>query len=436
MDDKSIPYFNKRTEASIDYEEKSIIISLHKAKVRLHDQIEIELLKHINPALKKEIEIDDDQLKIHISPPGYFEQFIEIHKKSKFAKWQLSFNLLNTVENHSLKRLKVIVCPNNILIDSGLMPHFLHYGVKESIPPYEDQDDITWHEVKAAIASIVDDKYDFETYFSHYETIDLSDMAKQIMYGKSYDQLRTFITKQLKKEEKLEQSVERVPRKKWKTYKYSILALSILFIPAVIYVIFTLFFKIPEMQSYVETNKYFLQKQYSSVMDEMENYKPEKMPYVVKYQLAMSIIENETLTDEQRKNIQNTITLQTDDRYFLYWIYIGRSEFEEAIDIAKRFEDRDLILYGLYKNRLAVQRDPDLKGKDREEKIKDIDSEIEEYESEIEEEQEELEREQEEELEKQKELNKEKSAEEAKKNEDEADTSKKDKKGEKKDKEK
>ena len=114
MDDKSIPYFNKRTEASIDYEEKSIIISLHKAKVRLHDQIEIELLKHINPALKKEIEIDDDQLKIHISPPGYFEQFIEIHKKSKFAKWQLSFNLLNTVENHSLKRLKVIVCPNNI----------------------------------------------------------------------------------------------------------------------------------------------------------------------------------------------------------------------------------------------------------------------------------------------------------------------------------
>ncbi len=62
------------------------------------------------------------------------------------------------------------------------------------------------------------------------------------MYGKSYDQLRTFITKQLKKEEKLEQSIERVPRKKWKTYKYSILALSILFIPAVIYVIFTLFF--------------------------------------------------------------------------------------------------------------------------------------------------------------------------------------------------
>ncbi len=180
----------------------------------------------------------------------------------------------------------------------------------------------------------------------------------------------------------------------------------------------------------------FLQKQYSSVMDEMENYKPEKMPYVVQYQLAMSIIENETLTDEQRKNIQKTITLQTDDRYFLYWIYIGRSEFEEAIDIAKRFEDRDLILYGLYKNRLAVQRDPDLKGKDREEKIKDIDSEIEEYESEIEEEQEELEREQEEELEKQKELNEEKSAEEAKKNEDEADTSKKDKKGEKKDKEK
>lgn len=39
------------------------------------------------------------------------------------------------------------------------------------------------------------------------------------------------------------------------------------------------------------------------MMDEMENYKPEKMPYVVQYQLAMSIIENETLTDEQRKKI-------------------------------------------------------------------------------------------------------------------------------------
>ena len=71
------------------------------------------------------------------------------------------------------------------------------------------------------------------------------------------------------------------------------------------------------------------------------------MPYVVLYELAHSSVINEELTEEQKKNVLNNITLQTDAMYLRYWIYIGRGEAEKAIDLARSMEDGELITYGL-----------------------------------------------------------------------------------------
>lgn len=385
MNEETLSYFTQKTEAQITRKDNVVILNIHEAKVKLHDEMEIELLKTIDPQFNKKIIIEKDILKIRIEIPKYYETFSEIHNKNTLSKWQFAFNLLNSIDQHNLPRVNLVICPENILISKGLVPHFIHYGVKESIPPYEKESKITWNELKATIACIVDNKYDFNTYFFQYETVKLTDLAKSIMYAKTYVELKDFISEQLQKEEAFERQIKRIPINQWKLSRYSVIVLFALLIPSIIFIIFVSFLKLPEKNDYIESNYAFLQNQFSLVIDNLEGYNPEKMPYVVQYQLAKSYIENESLTEEQKNNIRNVVSLQTDERYFLYWIYVGRGLFEEAIDIAKRFEDSDLILFALYKFRMDIQTDSSLKGNEREEKIKEIDTEIREYESEIEE---------------------------------------------------
>jgi uncharacterized membrane protein YukC len=114
----------------------------------------------------------------------------------------------------------------------------------------------------------------------------------------------------------------------------------------------------------------------------LENYPPEKMPYVVQYELASSYVMTESLNEEQRKVVLNNITLKTDPQYLLYWIYIGRGRSEDALELARAMEDRELIMYGLLKYREEIKADEELSGEEKQKKIEAIDKEIEEYERE------------------------------------------------------
>ncbi|MFC4024362.1 type VII secretion protein EssB [Oceanobacillus longus] len=386
MSQQTTTYLESKIDATIAYQDKEIEIAFHRAKLKLDNELEINLLKSINSEFKKEFTLTDDQLTIHIFPPDSYERFHRIHEKSNQAKWQFAYNLIQCIKKHAFHRLNLIICPENIMIDQGLMPHFLHYGVSESLPPYEADDERLWMETKAIISAFADNKYDFEKYLSHHETIDLSYITKEIMKSTSYDQLLEQIEGNLKKNNEYEKTVIHVPTKKWRAQRYSILALILFLIPALTYSMYALFFKIPETEAYVESNRSFLQNEYSDVVTKLNHYDDENMPYIVQYQLASSYIANESLTEEQKGNVQNTVTLQSDHRYFLYWIDIGRGNYQEAIDTARLLEDRDLIVYGLLKQREGIKADQSLSGTEREEKLDNIEREIDEYEEEMEQE--------------------------------------------------
>ena len=69
------------------------------------------------------------------------------------------------------------------------------------------------------------------------------------------------------------------------------------------------------------------------------------MPNTQKYELAYSYIQGLEFSDDQRKVILNNVTLKSDDLYLNYWIQVGRNDFEDALDTAKRINDSDLIIY-------------------------------------------------------------------------------------------
>lgn len=379
MEEKKESYLEKRTEATIMKKQESYVFQFQKAKVKLNDQFEINMISSLRDQLKRTISESDDVVEITIEPAKGTYPFQQLKQKSLYARWLFADQLIKELDNQRLKRLNVVICPENILIDSSFQPNFLHYGVKESLPPYTKDQERQLLEMKATIAAAIDDRYSFHEYIQFHQTLKLSDAARQLFAAKNKEQLQEAVQSRIKELEQKERTVIRLPRTKWLVQRYSLMGLVILLLPALCYALYSFFFIQPEQQAYIKSGEHFLTARYSDVIQQLRYYDPDDMPYVTKYQLATAYVQYESLTEEQRANIQNTLTLQSAPAYFDYWIYIGRGENEEAVDLARSLGDRDLVMFGLLKYREDIIADDSLSGQEKEEELQLIERELEEY---------------------------------------------------------
>lgn len=282
-----------------------------------------------------------------------------------------------------MKRLHPIVSPENIVFHQGLAPAFLHYGVKESIPPYETDQHRLLKEVKAVILRVVDHEYQFQEYLAYHDTLKLSEQAKEISDTQSLEELSALIQQKIEAIEGKEKTLLTIPKKKWKVERYIGLGLLVLLIPALVYTIYTFFFAMPKQEAYVEANKYYLNKQYSQVVDTLEKYKADQMPVSLQYELAISYVQTNQgnlLLDQHKKEITDTYTLQTDPQYFLFWIHIGQGNSKEALDIARVLGDDRYIFTALVAYRNEIQNDDSLSAEEKQKQLDPIIKEMAKYE--------------------------------------------------------
>jgi type VII secretion protein EssB len=383
MSQKKGSYLQDKLEAVVHRKEHKMTLIFQKEKIRLDDLSEISILKSISPAIQKDITMENDELRIENTIPDTFV-FPSLLKESEKERLMCSYQLVKKVQDHQLARLHLIVCPENIVFDQGLTPHFIHYGVKESLPPYEKDEDLLLKETKAAVTSIVDREHSFEEYMNFSGTLKLSPNTKRIVEAESFEQLSEVINHLIEETKKSDSLLMAVSKKKWKLNRYVLLGVSLLLIPALIYSIYSLFFLYPKQERVVSAQESFLLNKYSDVVTELQSYEIDEIPKVTQYQLALSYIINESLTEEQKENVRNTVSLQSDPLYYEYWINIGRGKAEEALEAARFLEDRDLIMFGLLKYREQVKADGDLDSEERQQKLDEIENELAEYEEELE----------------------------------------------------
>ncbi|MFC7373525.1 type VII secretion protein EssB [Fictibacillus iocasae] len=414
-------YLEQELEARIHREQDATAFVFQKEKIKLDNQAEIELLKGLDHGIQRDITLNEDELIITATPDARFHTFRALKEKDGRSRLLFAHQLVKKVKEHSLSRLHIVVSPENILFDESLTPSFLHYGVKESIPPYEKDSEKLWQQLKAASALAIDGKYTFQEYLKFHETLDLTPQAKEIMEAQNEDSLLAWIEQQIKNLDEKDKSFVTIPQNKWKVTRYVAIGLLAGFLPALLYTLYSLFFLEPKQDAFVASNEHFLGSEYSEVVETLADYEADEMPEVVQYELASSYIKNAKLTEEQKEQVSNTVTLQTDPQYFAYWIHIGRGEGKKALDIARALEDRDLIVYGLLEYRNEIKANEDLSSEEKQKLLKEVQAEIDEYEQEqkalIEEEErkeEEL-RQAEQQLEEQKKLEEEQKAQEAKK---------------------
>ncbi|MGM0755681.1 MAG: type VII secretion protein EssB [Bacillota bacterium] len=383
MADKKSSYLEEQLEAVMKKEEGTYTFIFQRETIKLLDGLEAAPIKDINPSFKKEIQLTEGEVVISIEPPPAYQEFRFIHAKDEKSKWIFSYQLVDAVCKHDVKRLHPIVSPENIVFHQGLAPAFLHYGVKESIPPYEIDEHRLLKEVKAVILRVVDHEYQFQEYLAYHDTLKLSELAKEISETQSLEELSALIQQKIEALETKEKTLLTIPKKKWKIERYIGLGLLVLLIPALVYTIYTFFFAMPKQEAYVEANKYYLNKQYSQVVDTLEKYPANQMPVSLQYELAISYVQTNQgslLLDQHKKEITDTYTLQTDPQYFLFWIHIGQGNSKEALDIARVLGDDRYIFTALVAYRNEIQNDDNLSAEEKQKQLDPIIKEMAKYE--------------------------------------------------------
>nr|WGD72796.1 type VII secretion protein EssB [Bacillus subtilis] len=370
-------YLENQLEAVAEKTDAGYTFTFQREKIKLLDGLEANVIKDINPFFHKEIDVTDDEVIITIQPPSSYKAFRFMKAKDKKSKWQFAYQLVQAVQQHNLSRLNLIVAPENIVFDKGLTPYFLHYGVKESIPPYERDEERVWQELKAAAALAVDGAFAFEDYLKFNETLTFSAEAKAILDAESYDDLLELIQTHIDELDTKQKHTYISRERSGTSSDISVLGLIVLLVPALIYSMYALFFAQPKHQAIVDSNRAFLNKQYSEVISTLSKYDAESLPESVQYQLATSYVEVENLGSAETKNIENNlVTLQSDPQHFLYWIDYGRGEYKEAISIGRKLEYNDYIKFALakYKQQLLSE---DTNDEDIQKELDSVNSELE-----------------------------------------------------------
>ncbi|MDL4840549.1 type VII secretion protein EssB [Aquibacillus rhizosphaerae] len=382
MSENAISYLERKLEMSIKKNDNVVTFVFQREKIKLDEPSEIAFLKDLNNQYTKQIEMMDDKLYIHNYLPDSYVDFYQLLDFDVKDRLVTAYQLIEKVKNHSLSRAHAIVCPENLIFDQGLTPYFLHYGVKESLPPYEKDPEQLIAETKATVATIVDNQYTFDQYLNYHETLKLSPIALSILSAEDLIDLINIIIDEINIEtEKLTQVVK-VTKKKRKANRYIFFAISLCFTTALIYNIYSLFFLQPKQADAIASQEYFISNEYDEVIKRLQSYDIEKIPKVVKYELALSYAYNESLTNELKEKVGTTVTLQADPLHYDYWINIGRNKASEAIEIAKFLEDEALIVFSLLKYQDQLKANQELTGEEREQELDKIERELEEIEKE------------------------------------------------------
>jgi len=264
------------------------------------------------------------------------------------------------------------LAPGNLLVDRNLRPLVLVRDVQQNAADFLP-------EYKALIGSLLLQKYSYEDFRN----------GGQDIYGKNkltaeLAKLETVAEVKERLIEAYTQAMEHIRACKCTVSKRRRLAARIV-IPVLIallgaaafFAVRAMFWEIPHQDAVIAANTAYIAGDHLSVQRILTDIPLERLSDDTKYFLARSYVTTEALTDAQRRNVLVGLTRLTDPVIFDYWILSGRLQMEEALDLARRLNDNELMLFAYIKYRAIIDADITIPGDEKVALLASLDRQIE-----------------------------------------------------------
>lgn len=270
--------------------------------------------------------------------------------------------------------------PNNLVFSRNGNPLFVFRGVKGQVPPYDvvSLDEFTVI-FKAMIVSLLDKKTSYEKLIEGQSPFYKGKLfCETIMKAENLDEIISLLEeKYLEEREQNKEKFSRVPNKLVFRLKLTTLITSLIGFFSLVGVLYFLLFAMPSQQMISDLRLAFVHQDYSAVVSTVKNTDSKSLSQDDSYMVAYSVIKTEPLTEAQKTELSK-ISTQSNTDYLRYWVLIGQSKIDEAMDIASYLDDPQLLMYGLTKKIDEVQRNPNLTSEQRTEQLNNYKGKLEE----------------------------------------------------------
>lgn len=271
--------------------------------------------------------------------------------------------------------------PNNLVFSRNGNPLFVFRGVKGQIPPYDalNIDEFVVN-FKAMIVSLLDKKVSYEELMEGQSPFYKGKLfCETIMKAEGLEEiLSLLLTNYLEEKKQNKEKYSRVSNKLVSRLKLTTIITSLIGFFSIIGILYFVLFAMPSQQLVSDLRLAFVHQDYSTVVTTVKNTDSKSLTQDDAYMVAYSVIKTEPLTEEQKTELSK-ISTQSNIDYLRYWVLIGQSKIDEAMDIASYLDDPQLLMYGLTKKIDEVQRNPNLTSEQRTEQLNNYKSKLEEF---------------------------------------------------------
>lgn len=355
-------------------------VHLKRSDVATQDMNRLRLLQLHHPMfLEQRMSFNDDVVQFHYELEEDGLNLATVKARSLSEQLRLALNVLDLKECLQLP-VTFFLHPENLFITKDERVKIAYRAVPEVMVPARMDSEEFLKQAKCYIIAIFTNHPFSSLYEGALEVVEVPEFLDNIRQLSSLEEVRDSLTAYYREKCKEESARLTIVKKSHYTlYKYASIWLSTLVVLLAIPLIYLVFIHNPFKEKMLEADTAFIKVDYSAVISELKNVQVDHLPYTQKYELAYSYIKSLDFSKDKEEVIMNNITLKTEELYLNYWIEVGRGHADVALDIAKRLDDSDLILYAIAQEMEKVRNDTSLSGSDRESQLDKLQSEYDKY---------------------------------------------------------
>lgn len=321
-----------------------------------------------------ELEESKEELKLTYCI-DYMENMTNIKRETQM---HILAVLINVSSLELIKeKYRFSLSPKNLYYDAN---YCVKIKIRDIYDESEVREDDFIKEYKSLIGYALQKKYNYDDYKDGgLEILKKNSALKDIYEAETVEDIKKCLhEKYTKVQQMMQQTKVIVSKKGRKNIKIYASICSIILIAALIGLFYLNFNVIPKERALIKAANSFIELDYISVIDSLEEISEQELEVHAKYMLSVSYVKAENLSMEQKNNILADMSVTSDVKILDYWIYLGRLNTVEAVNIALQSSNDELLLYAYLKEKSMLENDATLDGTSKIEKLSQIESKIQE----------------------------------------------------------
>ncbi|MCR1881255.1 type VII secretion protein EssB [Ligilactobacillus murinus] len=369
-----------KLELEFKQNKSELKVTLGADKYRLTELAEYKLFlsgdEHYLPG--KVLKANEDQLTLSYQLPEKALALTEYVKCFDRAAVLRLLPQLYWVVDEQAGLLQPFIVPENLFV-IGQRIVVAHRGFKSSVAPFKETAELRVKQFRALVLYLLEPKQDYAKLVNGAGALRHT-FAQQLAKATTITALESLVDQQVMTQEQVAQkTLVTVKKTKFQMLKWIAGIGSVISVILLGVTLFWGFYTVPKAEHIVTAQARFLNDNYADTTKELARYSPEHLPQSARYVLAVSYIQLDTLSSQQKKAVLKNISQNSNSNQLNYWIQIGRGQYTEALSLAKNIGDDEYILHAYTKLYTATKNNTTMDGAKKQAELSKYRKQINEY---------------------------------------------------------